>query len=586
MAGIAVIACRSRTQCTGPGGLCLDLPMSDSDSRVGVSGSGPVGEAGASGAGDSGSTLVEGLSLGGDAGFDQGGFNAPRYCDGKNAALVPVDLLVSNRFIASGYYDDSGTEMTVLSSAAPWSWPTLPQRAPGALGDEFRIEWKPSVRDFVGLEWQYPANNWTGPGLCIEDGASKVQFQARGEVGGELVMFGAQGTSLPEVELTTTWATYELPLDGVAYNQDVLPGGVRNAFSIKLTHPGMGHQVIQVDDIRWVGVPGPKCALPLDLAPPSCVDSSAAAQSSANPRPRDAPAAALDCAPPTKGPLPGPDDPLPGTGGLPGTDGPLPGIGGLPATDGPVRAPGKDGPPPPLPPAGSGGSDGSDGKGGFGGVIVFPPGGGSGGSGSGGMDTPARLLLDDFEDGDAFSLPGLIGVADWQLFNDGSVRGDQYPAPCVAPRRERGRTADSQWSMHTYGCGFNLWGAGLALVFDRSGPSCPLYDYTGIEFAINAPRRFTVTVEVSTLDSVPIEQGGTCTEQCGKLQPPLRFDLPVLQGWQVLRTGRFPFNPSNIVSIAWFARQDGPSMSSTFDFTLDDVALYRENIGFPPPVQP
>jgi hypothetical protein len=523
VAGVAFVACSSEPSCTGPAGLCTGVPISVSaGGRGSVAGGMSAGgeSGGAAGvdiaAGAGGSSEDAEPSLGRDNNrFDGPGLGGgpAGYCDDAAVTPAPLDLAVTSYFHFPGFYGDSYTELSIVP---------VPDRAPAAIGDAWGLKWIPAGHDWVGLGFLNADQNWSGPGLCIAAGAAKVQFQARGEQGGEVAKFEVPvPAGKPPVSLTLTltkdWQTFELDLNGFDYNLQTSAGGVNNGFSVDLTDAALHVQVIYIDDIRWVAEPGgAKCSPPLDLLP-AC-DGASAAPSAAQPSASMLP---LDCLPR--------DAYAPDDAGLPDEAG-LPDDAGLP---------------PPSQPAPDN---------------------------TGAVSAP--LLLDDFEDGDALSLPFLNGHAHWETVNDGSARGVQYPGPCVGPRLERGPTAQSRWSLHTYGCGFNLWGAGLSLVFDYDASGCPPFSqYDGIEFWISSPRRATITVEFQTVfgDKWNVQR-----------------DL--LAGW---RLQRIPFVeaqssstrppivnqllPVAISAVSWTVRPDvSKPTAAPFDFALDDVAFYAD----------
>ena len=433
--------------------------------------------------------LVQGsdLSLGGDPAFDGPGFpetglaggmgGAPpsdtTYCDGPGVAQTPLDLIVTDRFVGLGWYEESGKELSVVGS---------PDRAPGAVGAAFGLHWKQQALASVGLELQTENDNWDGPGLCIEPGAAKIQFQARGYRGGESVTFNPGTDAIADVQLhvqlTDDWQTFEIPLLGFDYDHYFRGGGARAGLSITLNDPALGDQRIYVDDIRWLATPGSKCTPPLAL-PATC-----------------------DAAPP-------PNEP--------------------PAEAAPI-------------------------------CDTTPP-------------VSGRLLLDDFEDGDGLARPFPNGRAHWEVLNDGSPRGVQYPAPCVTPTLRAGSIPQNQWSMRTYGCGFGIFGAGLLLVFEHDSLEClPAFaDYTGLDFMLDARLALPVVLAIATVANTPVAQGGTCTTDCS----PLFYVVQATPGSQRYSAdfadfGRF-FDPSTILSIAWMA----PPEASSFDFSLDDVGFHQ-----------
>jgi hypothetical protein len=91
-----------------------------------------------------------------------------------------------------------------------------------------------------GVYWQYPDGNWGElAGLAVPAGATKVAFQARGAVGGEVVGFFVGGVGIvdgkphadkvevrsTDLTLTAEWQAYELVLPtGSDYSTGVVGG--------------------------------------------------------------------------------------------------------------------------------------------------------------------------------------------------------------------------------------------------------------------------------------------------------------------------------------------------------------------------
>lgn len=171
------------------------------------------------------------------------------YCDVMTRE--PLPMVVTNRFIASGYYDTSWQELMQIQEPCA-------DRPNGAAGQCLGFTWSPLMRTWVGLLLQYPADNWTGPGLCIAEGANLVSFAARGAVGGERVDFSVLG-AVTSTKLEPTWTRYDIDLRGVDYNDYNPQPGVRGAFSIVLIRDenDLGSKTIYVDDMQWLHVDAP-----------------------------------------------------------------------------------------------------------------------------------------------------------------------------------------------------------------------------------------------------------------------------------------------------------------------------------------
>ena len=82
---------------------------------------------------------------------------------------------------------------------------------------------KPKIFGWVGVCWQYPANNWGNIPCALNlSGAKKLTFHARGEKGGEVITFKFGGNYGPysdtteiilgPVKLTKEWKKYTIEL--------------------------------------------------------------------------------------------------------------------------------------------------------------------------------------------------------------------------------------------------------------------------------------------------------------------------------------------------------------------------------------
>jgi hypothetical protein len=98
----------------------------------------------------------------------------------------------------------------------------------------------------------------TSTGVCIELGATKIEFMARSNRPGARIKFGSirpgQGTTEFFLTVTTQWALYTIAIPpGDMYNETATPnGGVWNGFSV-VVEPGdhTGGTIISVKDVTW-----------------------------------------------------------------------------------------------------------------------------------------------------------------------------------------------------------------------------------------------------------------------------------------------------------------------------------------------
>ena len=145
----------------------------------------------------------------------------------KKAGTLP--MTVSAGFAPSGYMGDGGSTpgavaMTTTDCLAP--------RSAGAVGDCYKVTYKPGGAGWAGVYWQYPGNNWGGSqGFKVDAGATKVTFWAAGETdgidleisAGGINPYGAEGafsdafTAKKNIKLGTAWAKYTLDLGAPTY---------------------------------------------------------------------------------------------------------------------------------------------------------------------------------------------------------------------------------------------------------------------------------------------------------------------------------------------------------------------------------
>ena len=179
---------------------------------------------------------------------------------------VTLPFLLSDEFQPSGYMGDSQSDFNGIAMSKDATDCKSP-RTSDAAGDCYSVTWTPTLAAgvasaWVGVYWQYPANNWGGKtGLAVESGATKVTFYAAGAVGGESMVFTVGGVnakspdpSLPnkdsftatlEATLTTDWKQYEVPLTGSHY--DSVIGG----FSWVAKTTKSDAVKFYIDDVRW-----------------------------------------------------------------------------------------------------------------------------------------------------------------------------------------------------------------------------------------------------------------------------------------------------------------------------------------------
>jgi hypothetical protein len=180
---------------------------------------------------------------------------------------LSLPFVLSDTFAPSGYMGDTKDDFGAVAMSKDPADCKAPRSA-GAAGDCYLVTWNPVIPTgapsaWVGVYWQYPANNWGAKtGRAIASGAQKVSFYAAGAVGGEQLHFAVGGVNVKEsgdptlvnkdaftaeidAVLTTEWTRYTIPLNGAAY--DAVIGGF--AWVAKTTTPTPVK--FYLDDIRW-----------------------------------------------------------------------------------------------------------------------------------------------------------------------------------------------------------------------------------------------------------------------------------------------------------------------------------------------
>jgi hypothetical protein len=176
---------------------------------------------------------------------------------------IAVPFAVSDLYSPDGFFGDGATKGHLAADK------TCPDRAPGALGDCYTVSYRPADRNFAGIYWQFPHNNWgQAPGHVIAAGANRISFQVRGSRGNEEVAFGAgqprnaNPSMFPYYDrfmlapapmtMSTSWTRQELPLSNYGG-----PSGVIGAFLLSIDAKQIdrgdpdAQLVFYLDDLRW-----------------------------------------------------------------------------------------------------------------------------------------------------------------------------------------------------------------------------------------------------------------------------------------------------------------------------------------------
>lgn len=194
-----------------------------------------------------------GTSAGGNDDSDAGTSGGGNGGDGSAASLP---YAIDDDFVASGFMGDtvaivskpstSDADATCDGNPAP--------NANGSICHTFIYSPNSSETAWAGVFWQYPANNWTAPGLPIEPGAQKISFYARADQD-LMVEFlagmdqGPDGWKVSSVEsVGTAWTAYELDLSSTTYSN------VAGAFGWAIDSTAQGDNgpyTLFVDGITW-----------------------------------------------------------------------------------------------------------------------------------------------------------------------------------------------------------------------------------------------------------------------------------------------------------------------------------------------
>ncbi len=227
---------------SGTGGSAFTAGSGGSSGGTGGSGgsSGGTGGSGGSSAGSGGKAGSGGsVSKGGSGGS---GGSVAVDCDAQAGKALPITLVSTWGYPDSG--DDSYAEAPVGGNA------TCPDESPGGTaGGCWSIAWTPVTRTFVHWYWHNVAANWTGPGVCVEDGAVSVTLQARAATDGVEVSFIAAGVT-QVATLTTAWQEVSINISNADYNGTT---GVFTGLIVVIARDAgdTTPRTIYFDDVTW-----------------------------------------------------------------------------------------------------------------------------------------------------------------------------------------------------------------------------------------------------------------------------------------------------------------------------------------------
>ncbi len=214
---------------------------------AGTAGKAAGGSAGTAAGGTAAGGTAAGGTAAGGAGAGGTGVVGP-YCNSH--AKSPLPYTVNDGFQPSGWQGD----ITAISSPTVAPDPCA-SRTAGAVGicSHWRFTPNATTPAWAGVAWSKVFDaNFTHDPVCVADGATKLTFQARGAVGGELVTFSGAGAAEVPFTLTAAWQEYQISLVGVQYN--TAADGVDSGFFWKAgpATPGGAPVTFFVDDIQFI----------------------------------------------------------------------------------------------------------------------------------------------------------------------------------------------------------------------------------------------------------------------------------------------------------------------------------------------
>ena len=164
----------------------------------------------------------------------------------------PMPFSIDDHYGSSGYM---GAFWTLTGSIVD-----SPNGACAGTGHKYVFN-PPQTNLWAGVAWQYPDYNWGElPGLSIMPGGESVDFVAWSDVPGTVLDFfvGTEGSdgfrvSLENVELPLEPTHFSIPLEGIEYEDVVIPFGWTISNSAESTMV----REIYISDLRWNGPPPP-----------------------------------------------------------------------------------------------------------------------------------------------------------------------------------------------------------------------------------------------------------------------------------------------------------------------------------------
>jgi hypothetical protein len=196
-------------------------------------------------------------------------------------------------------------------------------------------------------------------------------------------------------------------------------------------------------------------------------------------------------------------------------------------------------------------------------------------------DPGSELSIDDFEDGDSQVTLVAGRNGSWFVANDGSQQAQQTPDPSDAclPSLLMPPRGMSERALHTYGSGFDAWGALVGVNFLAMGTTVMPYDisaYRGLTFAAKIGKiGATKQVRIAIRNHDTLYGCTNCGDHFGVVATfgetfqtiTVPFSSLKQQGWGRPVVSAFDTERTYAVTFTWAGHQN-------FDAWIDDLSFY------------
>ena len=204
-------------------------------------------------------------------------------------------------------------------------------------------------------------------------------------------------------------------------------------------------------------------------------------------------------------------------------------------------------------------------------------------------------MIDDMETASGRVCPTDARNGVWYVFHDDDTEGEQFPPitepgiPAQTSAIPEGRDG-SLIGMHTYGEGFDDWGAGIGLDLSYNDGEYGTYDasaYTGVAFWARSDLSTEIEFRVSTPETTLIEWGGSLYDYDECWWQPHSKTISLSTEWALyevffeqLRTDCWAsFYSDQLTNIQFLFSTEywNGSDDENFDFWIDDVSFFNHD---------